>query len=692
MGAGASTSQTSHSGYPGEGRVGKFALSPDLQKETIVLSKLFDKLISKNNLLNFAELLTNRGQCGKLQVVLASQINKEFQTLRFPDPTQPTTLQIASFIDEEQYKQLQQSEILKVVCNRISEFLIRFVILIAALTFSITLPTGLPAISDSSAQDFYRPSQPKIAQYQIPSDIWNLFKPISKEIGEELLLINGEYFLNRGGYMYMNKPKSAIVDVRFQYYRYDTKSFSDTSPAVAEQIEKEEITRIQRETGKTEQEAKMELYYRKNPSARPGVSGYPGATGYGAPAGFPPSGAPAYPMRGGMRGGVRNKKQKRVTRKQNRRRGGGDELNERPPALNVGSPFPTMNSTGSVSPAPLPSPPSEIPFFKIQFAQSGKEYIFTEGFDVYERATFDITPDKKSLQPQIIQGRRMNMIWAIETIFSTLPKDSETEMIRERFSGAKSFDLLSFDNYKSESGREREYYSPAAYRAYLLASSIPIQNQKAVESYFCRDTWALTSFNSKPAFATLEGLYGYDPSIVIEGDEAALAKKSEYIDRMLGFKFAEQKIVDKTKKSAQSFEALQFPDNKDPKTRAKISGICASTRSTGIMVENKQSIDILMTGYNKLKQLYQQHVQEVYAFLKTILVVDSAFEQMIMLPADTPTTKPVIRLNETFVKYSTGSHMALNERIQTARNMLSEHYFQVEKIYNETLNEYNAAI
>ncbi len=99
-----------------------------------------------------------------------------------------------------------------------------------------------------------------------------------------------------------------------------------------------------------------------------------------------------------------------------------------------------------------------------------------------------------------------------------------------------------------------------------------------------------------------------------------------------------------------------------------------------------------MTSYNKLKQLYQQHVQEVYAFLKTILVVDSAFEQMIMLPADTPTTKPVIRLNETFVKYSTGSHIALNERIQTARNMLSEHYFQVEKIYNETLNEYNAAI
>ncbi len=215
MGVGASTLQTSYSGYPGEGRVGKFVLSPDLQKETIILSKLFDKLISKNNLLNFAELLTNRGQCGKLQVVLASQINKEFQTLRFPDPTQPTTLQLTSFIDETQYQELQKSEVLKLVCNRISEFLIRFVILIAALTFSITLPTGLPAISDSSAQDFYRPSQAKIAQYQIPADIWDLFKPISKEVGEELLLINGEYFLNRGGYMYMNKPKSAIIDVRF---------------------------------------------------------------------------------------------------------------------------------------------------------------------------------------------------------------------------------------------------------------------------------------------------------------------------------------------------------------------------------------------------------------------------------------------------------------------------------------------
>lgn len=701
MGIGSSTLQTSYSGYPGEGRVGKFALSPDLQKETVILSKLFDKLLEKNNLLDFAKVLEKRGECGKLQVVLANQINKEFQTLRFPDPSNPSSLLLTSFIDEDQYKTLQGSEMLKLVCSRISEFLIRFVILIAALTFSIALPTGLPTVSDSSAQDIYRPSKTVEAKYPIPEDIWALIrtKTNAKQIGDDLILINGEYFMNRGGYMYANKPKSAVIDIQFEYFRYDLDvprgRFDKTSPEMALLVEQEQIEKIKRNFGYTEEQARKEFQMQRNPSLRQQPYGYGGpgtAPGFGFSA--------PQPGRGG----------KRKTRsKQRKFRGGlGDQTeNNTRLRLEITGPLPSPSPLGANTTATTVSPntsagiPTTIPiikrpFYKIiyQWSSNSKEYVFdSEDLNAFEKGAFDNTIDKQTLQPQVIDGRRMNLLWTIDRVFEqTVGKDYEQDMVRQRFTGSKSFELLSFSSYLSEAARDKDFYSPAAYRAYLLASNIPLQNPRAIESLFCRDTWALTSLNSKPAYATLEGLYGFDMTTTIEGDENAFTKKSEFMNRMVGLKLAEQKAVDKSKKTVWTFDALQFPDNKDPRERGKIAGICATSRSAGVLVENKENIAILMDGYNKLKQLYQQHVKQVYAFLKTILVVDSTFEQLIMLPSSSPTNKPVIRLNESFVKYSTGSHMALNERIQFARDMLSEHYFQVEKIYKETLDQYNASL
>ncbi len=697
MGIGSSTLQTSYSGYPGEGRVGKFALSPDLQKETLILSKLFDKLLEKNNLLDFAKVLEKRGECGKLQVVLANQINKEFQTLRFPDPSNPSSLLLTSFIDEDQYKELQGSEMLKLVCSRISEFLIRFVILIAALTFSITLPSGFPSVSDASAQDIYRPSKTVEARYPIPEDIWQMIKTKTnaKQIGDDLILINGEYFVNRGGYVYANKPKSAVIDIQFEYFRYDLDPpkgrFDKTSPEMALRVEQEQIEKIKRNFGYTEEQARKEYQMQQNPTLRQQQS-----YGYGGP-GF---GAPGAPGAFRPTGGKRKTRSKRM-----RYRGGQPPLqsgNVRPQVQisNLTSAVPgtvvplTVAVPQTVTPVVAEVP--KRPFYKITYTWSGdkKEYVFdAEDLNAFERTAFDNTIDKQTLQPQVLDGRRMNLLWTMDRVFEqTVGKDYEQDMIRQRFTGSKSFELLSFSSYLPESKRDKEFYSPAAYRAYLLASNIPIQNPKAIESLFCRDTWALTSLNSKPAYATLEGLYGYDVSATIEGDESAFAKKSEFMNRLVGFKLAEQKAVDKTKKSAWTFDALQFPDNKDPRERGKLAGICNTSRSAGVLVENKENIAILMDGYNKLKQLYQQHVKQVYAFLKTILVVDSAFEQLIMLPSGSPSSRPVIRLNESFVKYSTGSHMALNERIQFARDMLSEHYLEVEKIYKETLDRYNASL
>lgn len=726
MGAGASSLSTSTSTtFPGEGRVGKFSIPPALQRDTLVLSKLFERLLDTNNLMNFAKLMgTEEDKCGSLQLVLASQINKEFQTLRFPDPSIPSSLQLVSFVDTEQYKKLKTSGVLQKMCLRISEFLIRFVALVASLAFSVTIPKGLPMISDSSGKDIYRPARAVQIITPIPLTIWQIVRNITEAnwIGgndaqtSELMLINNEFFMNRNGYIYQNKSKSVILYVDFEYFRYDLNTFSQKTESEA-RLETEARAR-------RGQDEKLRQFISDNPDyakfnlttdrARSNVLkamqedelkrrgpynpfapfGQPGMQQYQPP--LPLAAASAGPIGG-----------KRKSRRGRRNYVGGGGIG----GLNAGN---VSNPTGSSVVSPTAGFPVETgttsvvnkSFYKIRFKRItdgttvGSEYVFTDTpgsiGDAVEKRVFDATllqgvQQLQTMQPKYEEGRKLNLSLILELIFRQAGKE-EQDMIRERISGSQALTLSEIT--KPEFLRrmlESEFISPAAYRAYLLASMVPIQDASAIESYLCKDTWALTSLNSKPAYASFEALFSYKPDVVVEGDERASSDKMQFVERMVAFKFAEQKDVGSSRDAA-NFATVQFPDNKDPRNRAKLAGICSTTRSPTLMINNRESVEILMNGYNTLKQLYLQHVKDVYEFLKTVLTVDSEFEQLIQLSSEAAGTKPIIRLNESFVKYSTGSHMALNERILKARTMLGEHYFQVEKIYNETLDKLNNVV
>ena len=712
MGASASTARLS--AYSGEGKVGKFLVPAALQRDTLVLSRLFERLLSTNNLLNFAKLMQEKDKCGELQIVLASQINKEFQTLRFPDPSVPSSLQTVSFIDDAMYKQLRESGVVKKMCIRISEFLIRFVALVASLSLSIAMPRGLPEISESSGQDIYRPAKPPTST-PLQKKIWDVLQTISSlnvemiggsaDMPSELMLLDREFFLNKTGYTYLNKPKSAILNVEFEYFRYDDPSnpFQKISEADAKEA--------RQQTERRQYESKIETYMAQGLSREDAEAqikrerertAYP-AYGY-QPVGYPQTQMQqpqSQPIGMEQAGGVCKSRKSRKYRKKNksRRYKGGQ------------GPFNAFTQTPQVSQTIQPSQiqstlqtpqtsqmqqtlQTQQPlkqFYRVTFkTQAGTEVlrlVFTDTGDAYDMRSFDAAKgsrtEMQTLQPSIVDGRRMNLLMAFSQAFKAAGKE-EQEMIRERFTGAQAITLDQLQKFSTLS--EKEFYSPAAYRAFLLASMIPIQNVNAIESYFCKDSWALTTLNSKPAYAAFEGLFGIKANDVTEGDERAPADKSQFIQRMTASRFTEQK------RDGADFGSIQFPDNKDARTRAKIAGVCAAARTPAILVDNKESVAILMAGYNALKQLYLAHIQTVYEFLKTILVVDSEFEQLIQLSEEAASTKPVIRLNEQFVKYSLGSHMALNERIQTARAMLGEHYFQVERIYNETLDKLNALV
>lgn len=724
MGAGTST-LSSNTSYTGEGRVGKFSVPAALQRNTVVLSRLFERLLETNNLLDYANLMQNKGKCGQLQLVLASQINKEFQTLRFPDPSIPSSLQIVSFIDSVQYEKLKKGGIVEKMCMRISDFLLRFVALVASLYFSVAMPRGFPEISDSSGQDIFRPTRIPSSSAPIQNRIWQILKNVpvlnAKWIGgsdttSELMLLNGDFFLNKSGFLYQNKPKSAVLTINYEYYRYDKVSFSQKSEEdekreteeKAERTREERIQKYMRNYAVDRLKA-FEAIRQEDERSRLTRASYPGYPQQGMIApimGMPVAGAATV---GGKRKSRRLKHQSK-----SKQRGGetpeeiaarlavqrqqGLSLNT-PQPFSIGSPQDQQQSQSSLQ-SQQQLPPPEIAkkaFYRIIFrSASGTDlgsYVFTEDGFAFDMQTFTSTQstgegELQRLQPRIIDGRQMTLLTVIEKVF----RDSreEQDMSRERFTGAQSLSLETEQFLKErKSGSEKEFYSPAAYRAFLLAAMIPIQNANAVESYLCRDAWALTNLNSKPAYAAFEGLYGISSDSVTEGDERALTDKAQFVQRMIASKYADQKQADTSRRNTNQFDGLFFPDNKDPRTRAKLAGICSTTRSTALYVDNKQSVGIIMDGYNALKQLYEAHIRQVYDFLKTVLVVDSEFEQMIQLSLNAASAKPIIRLNESFIKNSLGSHMALNERIQFARNLLADHYFQVEKIYNDTLNKLN---
>lgn len=710
MGASASTARPST--YSGEGKVGKFLVPAALQRDTLVLSRLFERLLSTNNLLNFAKLMQEKDKCGELQIVLASQINKEFQTLRFPDPSVPSALQTVSFIDDAMYEKLRESGIVRKMCTRISEFLIRFVALVASLSLSIAMPRGLPEISESSGQDIYRPSKAPMST-PLQKKIWDVLQTISSlnvemiggsaDMPSELMLLDREFFLNKTGYAYLNKPKSAILNVEFEYFRYDDPSnpFQKISEVDAKEA-RQQSERRQYETklesymaqGQSREEAEAQIKRERERVANP--YGYmqqvqQGQQGQQGPQVQPmqPMQQPfAQPIQQGGRRKTRITKRASRTRRTRRYKGGQGPFN----TIGQITQSPQMQTVQQTSqPNQMQTMQTLKQFYRITFkTQAGTEVlrlVFTDNGDAYDMRSFDAAKGSRtelqSLQPSIVDGRRLNILMAFSQAFKAAGKE-EQEMIRERFTGAQAITLDQLQKFSILS--EKEFYSPAAYRAFLLASMIPIQNVNALESYFCKDSWALTTLNSKPAYAAFEGLFGIKSNDVTEGDERAPADKSQFIQRMTANRFTEQK------REGGDFGSIQFPDNKDARTRAKIAGICAAARTPALLVDNKESVAILMAGYNELKQLYLNHIQTVYEFLKTILVVDSEFEQLIQLSEEAASNKPVIRLNDQFVKYALGSHMALNERIQTARSMLGEHYFQVERIYNETLNKLNALV
>ena len=102
--------------------------------------------------------------------------------------------------------------------------------------------------------------------------------------------------------------------------------------------------------------------------------------------------------------------------------------------------------------------------------------------------------------------------------------------------------------------------------------------------------------------------------------------------------------------------------------------------------EGKDRQDILLAAHQKLRNIYNTHLQKVVEFVKTILVVDTMFLNALTNPKATDFSQPILRLHPIFLQNPAGSRVVLDERIRAARQLLSEHYIAVETAYRDALD------
>lgn len=207
--------------------VGKLTLTPTQQQQLDVVSNLFQLLLSKNNIVDLASLMETEGdQCSNLIITLSAQLDKEFQRLRLKAPRGEVTE--VGFLSEDQYRKIQKRETRVYMCTQIARFLLQFVILVSALTASISLMDGLPDIQPT-------------AELHIPEDVE---KYATEEINPRILsaLVDarllkevratgfpsqevysfGEYNIHYKGLIYKRSTPSKVFRISINYVRGDT--------------------------------------------------------------------------------------------------------------------------------------------------------------------------------------------------------------------------------------------------------------------------------------------------------------------------------------------------------------------------------------------------------------------------------------------------------------------------------------
>ncbi len=221
MGAAGSTLATS--GDKG----GKFQLTTDQQRRLDIVSNLFQALLTENNMMALVEKInTSEDACNDLIITLSNELDKEFQRLRFTNPAKSGESTTVGYISEAEYRAIQSKGIRLEMCKQIASFLLKFVILVAALTSSIAIMESVPELV--RVEEVWAPKDmsaipsnefaPKMLDYL--QDIGIVKKQVSTKFPNvEVYSFFDEYNIHYKGVIYTRKSPSKIFQISIDYAR-----------------------------------------------------------------------------------------------------------------------------------------------------------------------------------------------------------------------------------------------------------------------------------------------------------------------------------------------------------------------------------------------------------------------------------------------------------------------------------------
>ena len=610
---------------------GLFELTKAQTQVLKIISDIFQQILSEkdNNIFSLQRVLGNPEQCNQLILVLSNSLEKEFRTLRFPDPLVPDNTLAVSFMLKNDYDELIQEPNRKSLCSTLIFFMIRLITLIAAITASLQMNTNIVNLLDlvkyqSSTGYNKKIKSPQYSELQkqmvyARQPIDSMFLERLKIGGLVPLKLDDKTTLDKRNLWYFktdeNLPNLLVLDIDHSVAFFGKLENTSVSSIYGIKLDEVSISSLQQIR---DIERRPEVY--RN---------------------FPPR----YGGRDTRRNNRKSRKSRKETRKATRKQRGGSE------------------KIFVVTLTNLFCKSSSCVYDPFYMEADGKTYSKREYEAVQQKlAGF---AQSKSLLERMVDIEASSPYDTRIIMMEIKDSDSQLEKFRTVFKIEKET-LNQFKIIEETIREKKEGTSPCFYRAFLLASRL---DGDTLQTLVCQDEWK-GKVTGQISYSLLQSLY-HDRQ---DGTMNSTTQKelTQTLDQFVN-------VFDTTEMSGFSptFEGFTFRPN--PKELEET--VCQTQDSGSRPIREEQKKRLLMEAHKLLHEKYEQHIKSCTDLLLQIMTLETTEGYL---------AKPKIHLSPTFLKEPGGSFFVLEKFIQAGRTMLATHYLEVETIYQDTLSKMTA--
>ena len=654
MGSAQSTSQKY---LPTQKEVGVFNLTEEQTNTLKIMFDAFQQLIGDNTILSLDKILKDADFCKNLYMVLSNTLEDDFRTLRFPDPLNPNETVLVSYMVKHDYDNLASQPSRKILCGSLVFFMVRLITLVGALVSSVKINKdilhNLDLIRTDSLGVYNRKYRsPAFDEHQkrnmksrIPIDE-NIIKILIDEGSLIRVKLEDHTTPDKRPIYYCrgaeNTPNRIVFDVKksiVYYSRYTEK----TTPVFGIKLREIEYDQIEGLRSRSNNDYSNRIpRHKKVPKPLTVRNRVPER----AREPIKSLSSYSYNDDDDMSIGDRSSRKTRKQRKQRKQRKASQRGGARYVFLLTIQPI--LNKEN----------PEDITYI---MEDNGMTFTIDE-YTKMKRGEI-IAPLDTLLLPE-----RLQKILDMDlTNRVALKEMKEADTMDKRYSPLVITEdpqkiLRIIQNIFETMNKKPEGTSPAFYRAFLLASR---QDREVLQTLFCQDQWASRKVTNQLSYSLLHSLYCTREDGTIDS-ETQLEYSQMINDCLPVF----ENISDM--RSGLSLEQLAFKT-----VPYDLNAICERYQKGSQPITEPRDIMILREAHNNLHVLYERHIVECVSILTRILTFGSTDGY----------SKPVISLNKRFYNNQFGALEELEKHIKLARIELSTHFLQVERVYQNALEQ-----